>query len=91
MQRVAVRGKSADLDIVFFEGIDKGIEFCFVGKQLLGVAVCFSGVSARAHLDGMHAETGDYGQRFLKGLRCIKVFKYAEFHFYLSLSIYLTS
>ena len=66
MQRIAVRGKRAYLDIKFLECVNKGIELCLVGKQLGRVAVSLSGISTRAHLNGMYAKTRDYRKRFLK-------------------------
>ena len=56
MHGISVAGKSRHVDSAVVDHLHKGIELCLVGKQLCGVAVSLSGVTACAYLDRLDAQ-----------------------------------
>ncbi len=91
MERVAVAGESGDLNAELFEDAEPRLERRRVGEKLFGIAVGLAGISAGPDLDGVHAESGEDRERFLECLVSVEVFKYAEFHFFCSLSFLSSS
>ena len=80
MDGVAVAGQSRQLDTVLIEERAPLAELSLVGKEHLGVAVVFSGIAARADLDGVDSQIAHDGESLLKTLFCIKIGKNTKFH-----------
>ena len=73
MEGVAVAGQRAHLHVVLLQGGDEFIVLGGVGQQLGGVAVSLAGVTARAQLYGVDAQTGQNLQGLVKGLGAVQV------------------
>lgn len=82
MHGVAVARKSAKLDIVFLESILEFFEIRGRRKKLLRIAVSLAGVSARADLGSLYAESLELCESLFKRILCIKICKYTEFHMF---------
>ena len=77
---VAVGGKSADLHLILLQRGDEGVVLGGIGKQLLRVAMCLSGIAAGTQLDGVDTKTGQDLQCLLQRLLTVEIRKNTQFH-----------
>ena len=73
VEGVTVGGQSADLHIVLLQGGHELVILGGVGQQLLGVAVSLAGVTARAQLNGVDAQTRQDLEGLVQGLGAVQV------------------
>jgi len=77
MHRVSVGGKGGDLQIVLFKGFKHCVDFLGMRKEILGIAMCFSGEAAAADFNGLNALRGEILAGFFKGSVLEQYRKYA--------------
>ena len=73
MEGIAVAGQSADLYVVLLQSGDELVVLGGIGQELRGVAVSLAGVTARAQLYGVNAQTGEDLQSLLQSLGAVQV------------------
>ena len=66
MHGVAVASQRANADVVFCKRGDKLVILGRVCKQLRGVAMCLTGITARTKLYGVYAKTCDDPERLVQ-------------------------